>query len=358
MQQPVEQQSEENEPNRGIRGVLIDLWQGMMSFGDFLDSAVFKINHLTQTNYNLAVELARQGKIDDAILRFRITLWLAPEHEPSLYNLACLYHHKGQNQQSLQLFKRILKTHPDHTNALYMVASISPNLLKKELQPTHVPPGLVVEYFDSMAPFYDGLRNQELYRLPALLHQLLRGALDTELARQDMLDVGCGSGLVGLQFREEFANIVGLDISSNMLDIAYRRFDRRGIKIYNQLIQHDIRQYLQQPDIQSFDMITAMQVAPYLGDLQLLAQGAARVLRPGGLLALSFDPYTDKTGYGVMPATGYFGHSLDYVTSVMQQAGMETVRTGEVEAATRKFVQLCFFRKPKVNHADQSSQSG
>lgn len=345
--QPREEPEQPQQPAaRGLRRGLLDGWRSLLNLGDAIDVMMAKCNNLTETNFELAMKMAREGRVEDAIFRFRITLWLAPDHLPSMYNLACLYKHKGDGSRALQLFKNVLARQPDHADALYMVASLNPELLKPEMRPQKVPLELVAEFFDAQAPFYDQMQAKRLYRLPGLLHQLLRPALGAELVQKDMLDVGCGTGLCGAQFREEFANIVGVDLSNAMLDQANLRIDQRGVKIYNRLVQQDARIFMHHPEAPKFDVVVAMSMLPYVGELKVFALGAFQVLREHGMLAISFDRYTQPEGFGVMPKTGYFGHSQNYVLQVMQEAGFETVRTGEVEIAAQQFQELCFFRKP------------
>jgi predicted TPR repeat methyltransferase len=345
MQTQSPQPQPESASSSKVRGGLVAGFKGFMALGNWIDSAMTKVNNLTETNYELAMDMARSGRISDAIFRFRMTLWLDPNHEPSMYNLACMYQHRGENQKALALLARIIKAHPNHANAIYRVATMDPSLLKPEMRPTTVPPIQVFEYFEATALNYDAERQAQGYRLPALLHQLLYPLLQNEVSRHDMLDIGCATGLCGYTFAETFSNVVGCDISPNMLELAYRRTDRLGVKIYNKLVQQDIRHFLAPADAPNFDVIIAMDVLPYIGDLALLAEQLSRAVRTGGVVALSFDVYPAADGFGVMPATGYFGHTVHYVTQSMNARGFETVRTGEVEASTGRFVQLCFFRK-------------
>lgn len=335
----------------------INGFKSLLRAGDWIDEALAKINNLTSTNYELGLKMAREGRNKDAIFRFRVTLWLAPDHEPSLYNLACLYQHEGESQKALTLLQRILRAHPNHTNALYRVACIDPSLLKPELRPQTVPPIQVAEYFNTIAPFYDAASHEENYRLPALLYELLVPLMGEDYPRRDLLDIGCGTGLCGHVFGGMFTNIIGVDISENMQEIAYRRLDKRGVRIYSQLILQDIRHYLARGETPSFDLALAMDVLPYIGEMQLLAKQLGQKLRGGAMLAISFTPHKGGEEFGVLPQTGYFGHSLAYVQRCLAEQGFEMIRSGEVEARTGQFAQLCFFRKNDTAAHVNASQS-
>lgn len=327
------------------KGRLESLRDQFWFVADWVDQVVQKFSNLTETNFRLACELAAKGEVENAIWRFKITLWMAPDHVPSLYNLGCLYHHKRMETEAIQCFSKVLRAQPRHEDAMFMVATINPSLLKPEMRPTRVPVQMVMDLFDAKATMYDVEQTNLQYQLPALMFQLLNPEMGVNAPRHDMLDLGCGTGLCGLQFREMFANMVGVDLSGPMADQAYRKLDRRGVKIYTRLVQRDLRLFLNEVKLDAFDLVMCLSVFRYLGDLAGVMEGIAGTLRAGGYAAISFDPY-GQPGFGVMPKTGYFGHDLSYVLGLATAAGLEIVRTGEVLAYPEKPAQLCFFRKP------------
>ena len=339
---------DESEQPRKSRSVLGTLRDDVFSITDWIDTAWQKIGNLTDTNFRLAIDLAAKGRVDDAILRLKITLWLAPDHVPSMYNLGCLHLHKVQSQEALHYFARVLKRQPAHELALYMVATINPSLLKPEVKPHFVPPEIVIDQFNAQAVRYEAEQRQRQYQLPAMMYQLLSAEMGSAATRHDLLDLGCGTGLCGSLFLESFTNIVGVDVANNMLDIAYRKLDRRGMKIYTRLVHQDLRFFLNEAKENTVDLALCVSVFPYLGNLESTFAGVAKVLRPGGYFVCSFTPYQQPGTYGVLPATGYFGHDLNHVLSLAQQTGLDSVRTGEVLAYPQTHAQLCFFRKPAV----------
>lgn len=328
------------------KGRLAALRDNFFFVAGWIEQVMEKFNNLTETNYRLAVEHAAKGNVDNAILRFRFTLWLAPDHVPSWYNLGCLYHHKRMEQEALQCFAKVLRAQPAHEDALYMVASINPAMLKEQTRPTKVPLHMVYDLFDATSLTYDAEQKAKQYQLPALIYQLLNPEMGPDMPRHDLLDLGCGTGLCGLPFQQLFANIVGVDLSAGMIDKAYRRVDARGVRIYARLVQRDLRQFLAEVKLDAFDLVLCISVFKYVGDLSGVFEGMYGTLRAGGYAAISFDPYVQPQGFGVMPKTGYFGHALPYVLEKAQTAGLEIVRTGEVMAYPGQPVQLCFFRKP------------
>lgn len=333
------------EPQARPQGRIARLRDVFMFGADWFEQVMEKCNNLTETNYRLACEHAAKGNVDNAVWRFRFTLWLAPDHVPSWYNLGCLYLHKGMQSEAMQCFAKVLRAQPTHEDALYMVSTMNPGALKPELRPKKVPVQMVIDMFDATSASYDAVQRARQYQLPGLLYQLLNPAMGPDAARHDLLDLGCGTGLCSIAFQQYFPNIIGVDISSGMIDKAYRRVDARGVRIFSRLVQRDLRPFVAEVKLDAFDLVLCMETFKYLGDLAGVFEGIAATLRRGGYAAVSFDPYP-QPGFGMLPRTGYFGHELSYVLGLAQGAGLEIVRTGEVMAYPEQPVQLCFFRKP------------
>lgn len=145
----------------------------------------------------------------------------------------------------------------------------------------------VEEMFDSIAPAYDfmntamtfGLhrywRNQALRQLYALPHN-------------DILDVATGTGDVAFKIFETLkpTTVVGIDLSSGMLDIARKKLSQMSQQA-NQSIRFMEGDCLAMPfDDNSFDIIT---VAYGVRNFENLKQGYSemlRVLRKGGTLCV------------------------------------------------------------------------
>ena len=340
------EQPEEKQPQPGgLRGFFRGTRNNFRWLYDFVDEVWVKFNNLTETNYDLACQMVQQGRVDDAIWRFKITLLFSPDHLLTLYNLGCIYRFKGMQKEALECFTKVLKQDPKHENAIYMVATINPSMVKANSRPRVYPAQLAIEYFDSVAAGYDYEQQLASYQLIPMLHQFMHNEYPSDMIKHDMVDLGCGTGLCGYQFQGEFSNLVGVDISAEMLDQAYRKMDRRGVKIYNRLAHEDLRQFMKDSPPTCYDAALCIQVFKYLGDLQPVFAGLSHVMRTSGLFACSFDPYRGNDGFGVMPETGYFGHNINYVLQLAEQYGFEAVRTGEVLAYPQQHVQLCIFRK-------------
>jgi len=73
-----------------------------------------------------------------------------------------------------------------------------------------------------------------------------------------VLDVGCGTGIVGLALRDGgFSQVDGIDISPQMLEQSRGKICGDGTKVYRNLIQADLTQPLDIPDNQYAALISS-----------------------------------------------------------------------------------------------------
>jgi predicted TPR repeat methyltransferase/Flp pilus assembly protein TadD len=162
--------------------------------------------------------------------------------------------------------------------------------------------------FDKYAPDFDRHLVGTLdYRLPETLQPLLA---ETGRAFPRILDLGCGTGLAARMLASFGKAVVGIDLSPRMLDKARER------QVYAQLVEQDAEEYLAGSG-EPFDLIVALDMLIYLGDLSTLFEGAASRLVPGGVFAFSFE--TDAgVDYALAPS-GRFAHSPAYVEKLWEK---------------------------------------
>jgi predicted TPR repeat methyltransferase len=101
--------------------------------------------------------------------------------------------------------------------------------------------------------------------------------------RIDLLDLGCGTGLVASALKGTSGVSIGVDISGKMLDEAAKK------GLYQRLHQVDIRDALRDTPAQTFDLIVAADVVNYIGKLDELILNAYQVLKPGGLFCFTIE---------------------------------------------------------------------
>jgi ubiquinone/menaquinone biosynthesis C-methylase UbiE len=97
------------------------------------------------------------------------------------------------------------------------------------------------------------------------------------------LDVACGTGNVAIPLARRGAIVTGVDIATNLLEQARERAREEGLAV---TFDEGDAEQLPYADA-SFDVVTTMFGAMFAPRPELVASEFARVLKPGGLLAMA-----------------------------------------------------------------------
>lgn len=139
-------------------------------------------------------------------------------------------------------------------------------------------------------------------------------------AVHDLVDMGTGTGRVLEVLAPHVERGIGIDLSREMLAVARANLERAGLR-QCMVRQGDITQ-LPLPAA-SADLVTIHQVLHYAADPAAVVAEAARVLQPGGLLALvDFAPHQLET-LRDEHAHRRLGFTDDEVAGWLRAAGLE-----------------------------------
>lgn len=186
------------------------------------------------------------------------------------------------------------------------------------------PEAYVRGLFDAYADDFDrhlveGLR----YRahetvLQALSEELSPGRLPLGSA----LDLGCGTGLCGPGLARMARRVAGVDLSPTML----ARATERGC--YAELAQQDIAEHLEGTP-ERHDLVVATDVFIYVGALERVFAGLARVMQPGALFGFSVERADERTlgdsGFELRRSLRY-AHGEGYLRRLAAAHGMTVCR--------------------------------
>jgi predicted TPR repeat methyltransferase len=137
----------------------------------------------------------------------------------------------------------------------------------------------VADRYDAWARSYDDDLASWSYQAPTVVADTVVTHLPEA---RSVLDVGCGTGLVGraLRARGFAGQLHGLDISRASLEIAQR------VAAYDSLELADLQQRLPLDD-DSADALVCAGVMTYLPDVEAAWREFARVVRSGGLVVVT-----------------------------------------------------------------------
>ncbi|MEC4593589.1 MULTISPECIES: methyltransferase [Nitrospirillum] len=175
-------------------------------------------------------------------------------------------------------------------------------------------PTYVKALFDRYADRFDTDLTRKLhYQAP----QLLRQALDTVGvgAGLDVLDIGCGTGLGGVEVKPLARFLAGVDLSPRMVEHA------RARGLYDRLWDADLMGALAEAP-GAWDLVLAADVLVYLGDLAPVFQAAADALKPGGRFAATVERWSGEGPYALRESRRY-AHAQEHVLAAARGAGLE-----------------------------------
>jgi 2-polyprenyl-3-methyl-5-hydroxy-6-metoxy-1,4-benzoquinol methylase len=96
-----------------------------------------------------------------------------------------------------------------------------------------------------------------------------------------VLDAACGAGYGSLMLAENSAQVYGIDISDNALDMATKLYNAENIKY----TKGDIRELPYSAE--AFDIIVSFETIEHILQAPAVLREFSRVLKPGGLLIIS-----------------------------------------------------------------------
>ncbi len=251
------------------------------------------------------------GQSTNAIMQYTKALDLEPTRAEWHHNLAVLYLREKDNAAAKKHFSSALQLQPDNQTAKHMLDAL--NGKANNSAPTEY----VQSLFDQYAPYYNQHVTTTLeYCVPHLLRQAMSRVITAHTKQKHILDLGCGTGLCGIYFRDLARFLLGVDISHSMLQQA------KVLGAYDALCRCDILSYIPGTDTLYFDLIIAADVLVYIGDLCVFFTRLASALQNSGEIAFSIEEHFGMEDYVLLP-TGRYAHSQRYIEDLCTKLGWE-----------------------------------
>ena len=275
---------------------------------------------------NLGILLNGQKRTYESVLCFCKVITLRPKHPDARRLLALAHCALGELDKAIELFEEWLKDEPDNAIAAHMLAACSGKAV-----PPRASDAFVEATFDSFASSFDAKLSKLLYRAPALVAAMLEEPGVEPAKTLDILDAGCGTGLVGPLVAPYARRLVGVDLSAKMIAHARER------KVYDDLVKSELTTFLlSAPDC--YDVIVSADTLVYFGPLEQVVAAAAGALRPGGRLVFTVEELAGAAdpGYTISPH-GRYSHTRDYVQRVLAASDLRAEIAGaelRLEAGT------------------------
>ena len=257
-----------------------------------------------EAHNNLGVTLKKLHRLEEAEASYKQAIALKPDFAEAHNNLGSALRELGRLKDAEISFKKAIAVKPDYGEARHMLAALT-----GETTAT-APRDYVENIFDNYAARFENSLVKDLeYKTPKSIAEIIVKDSKVELLGS-ILDLGCGTGLFGLEIKEFCQHLEGIDLSKKMLREAKKK------NIYNKLIREDIVVYLSKANL-NFDYFVFVDVFIYIGDLSEILRLIKNRNKKGGKIVFSTEEY-NGTGY-FLEQSGRYSHSKKYIESLCKK---------------------------------------
>lgn len=268
--------------------------------------------------YLLSALCMRQERFPEARHFNYCGIIAAPAEIKSKIVLGQAYYELGRVDDAIALIGSWLEAEPDNPVATHLLAAY---------RGQQVPEQCTSEYveltFDGFANSFENILGRLNYCGPQLVREYL-GTLNFSAASLSVLDLGCGTGLVGEVLKPCAHTLVGVDLSHGMLKQAETK------NLYHQLYKSEITIFLR-ASRDLYDLITCMDTFIYIGWLDEVFALIYQKLKPGGMLVFSTEKLDkDHELSYKLNISGRYSHQNSYLTKILNDTGFQIASINNV----------------------------
>lgn len=235
------------------------------------------------------------------------TIKTSPDSPDAHYFNGMAHFYLGDKVAAASSFKSSLDLNPELSSARHFLAVV------EGIVEDAAPEGYVKGIFDNYAGRFEKSLVDDLgYDGPKVLRSLFDQANGP--AENNTIDMGCGTGLSGAAFSDVSVDLVGIDLSESMLELA------RSKNIYSRLVCADIIETLE-AEGDCYSLFLAADVLVYTGWLRSFFAAVRKRSARDAIFAFSTEHL--ETGDVQLRDSGRYAHSHEYVKSVAEDFGFE-----------------------------------
>ena len=283
--------------DENVKAILVNIFGGIVRCDRVAQGIVDAYNNMGNTLKNM-------GNTKAAIEAYQDAINLEPSCAEAYSNLGYLRMQMGDTEAAIGAYKQTIKIKPYHVSAQHLLAALTG-------QKTASAPNKYIEgLFDGYAVRFDqSLVEQLKYNVPKLIAELLL-KYQSVAPLGSIMDLGCGTGLAGVELKDFCQEIEGIDLSEKMLAKAKQK------NVYSKLNHTGIIEYLADAPL-DFDLFLSTDVFVYVGELSEVFRLIKSRNKRKGWLAFSTE-HTEKDGF-FLRASGRYSHSKSYIESLCSE---------------------------------------
>ncbi|MFK0209327.1 methyltransferase domain-containing protein [Agrobacterium sp. NPDC090283] len=265
--------------------------------------------------------LAEGGDYPAAAELMEQALELAPRWTAGWFRFGEYHEKAGETAKAIAAYEKVAELDTEGLFAAELKLAVLGAAETPEQPPSRYVEGLFDDYADR---FETSLVEKLDYSVPQKLAELIGKAADSDVF-DTIIDIGCGTGLLGVEIRPFSKRLEGFDISQNMLAKA----EEKGL--YDYLGQADLSleahiSGLFPPALVEHraDLVAAADVMMYLGSLETVMPLVSALLAPSGFFAFSVEDAGEEDGFVLRESLRY-AHSKSYVTELLERTGFSLI---------------------------------
>jgi len=246
------------------------------------------------------------GRFNDAVTAFESAIEINPKNTHAFYNKGLTHKAQGTSGRAAEAFQRVVNIDPESPSARHLLAALTGETTEK------APKQYIIDLFDQYSKNFDQHLTQILgYQLPGRIHRELKAFGRIQKFKR-VIDLGCGTGLVGKEIRWAADKLIGVDMSPKMVTLAGRK------KIYDMIFEYEMVDFLFQTEIQ-YNLFVAADVLIYTGNLKPLFEAIQRRSADGAYFILTTE-HTEAKDIQLL-RTGRYAHSPGYIAALADEYG-------------------------------------
>jgi predicted TPR repeat methyltransferase len=299
---------------------LYNLGCAFMSLGRYEQAAEYFRRYLAiqpthvEAWMSLCMVLSHLKRFDEAVASGQKAVALGANNADAYFVLGSTYQSMGNDVEAKNAYQKALQAQPDHASAAYFNSMLEGRI------PDHAPHEYVRELFDSYAHKFDNDLTRNLdYRTPEHISRLLRQYADTSGGKIRIVDLGCGTGLVGPLVRDMASMLVGVDLSPKMIAMARQK------AVYDTLVVSDVTDLLRESHA-SCDAVIAADVFVYIGNLEEVFSASRKALVAGGCFIFSTESEEGRGEY-LLRESGRYAHTNAYIHRLAADHGFDMLHS-------------------------------
>ncbi len=224
------------------------------------------------------------------------------------YNIACCDYELNNEKEAIIFLEKAIDLNPNYEQATHLLSALNGKNVEK------APSSYVEELFDNYAENFESHLIKKLkYSTKRVKDIILK--YSNKKSFKSVLDLGCGTGLVGSEIKIYSKKLTGVDISKKMINQA------RSKNIYDELICKELVSYLKENRL-NHELIIASDVLTYFGKCDEIFN----LIRNNNNCKNTFfaftTEHTEDQNY-ILDKSGRFKHSYEYIENLCSHYNFE-----------------------------------